>query len=96
LTNAGIEEGLVSNEQIVAAIIANNGDVNAAATSITAMRDSFLGAFANKNGGAKPPTVNGDLPQPPRSQKRGDGFDGARAGALQMLTQRMQGDAQSQ
>lgn len=91
LKAAGITEGLVTDEQMVAALIAHNGDLNQAVASFTGLRDGFLKGFTDANGaGPKPPTVNGETPQAPKGglrQKSGDGFREASLGAQQMLSQ---------
>lgn len=95
LNTAGIEESIVPDEMIVASIIANNGDEQAAAAQLTGLRDSFLSSFTQANGGApKAPAVKGTLPQPGRVAKKGDGFDKARDGAKQFLAQRQAAAAQ--
>lgn len=96
LTTAGIEEGLVTDEMIVSAIIAHNGDEQGAANMLTAMRDNFLGAFAKQNGGGvKPPNVQGNLPQPQKAGgRKGDPFADAKTGARQLLEQRAAAAAQ--
>lgn len=94
LTAAGISEEHVPDEMIRAAIIANDGDGEQAALQLKGMRDNFLAAFAQANGGPKPPQVKGDLPQPKKGQRRGDGFDEAREKSRQLLAQRAQAQAQ--
>jgi hypothetical protein len=90
LTQGGIEESVVTDEMIVAAVLANNGDEQAAANSFIALRQAFLGAFTqNKTTPGKQPVVNGEVPKTPKGRggRRGDGFDSARTGALQHLKQ---------
>jgi hypothetical protein len=89
LTQGGIPENVVSDEAIVAAIIATNGDEQAAANMFSSIRDGLLGAFTNdKTAGNRAPAVNGQLPETPQGPKRrGDGFDEARTGAKQFLAQ---------
>lgn len=95
LNTAGIEAETVTDKMIVAAIIASDGDEQVAGQMLTGLRDSFLASFTKSNGGApRPPNVQGQLPQPPRSQKKGDGFDDARTGAAQLLAQRNAAAAQ--
>lgn len=98
LSQAGIEDGIVGDEIIVAAIIASEGDAQAAGQLITGLRDTFLASFTKQQTGAapKPPNVQGKLPQPPKTgRRRGDGFDDARTGARAMLETQRQGAAQS-
>lgn len=91
LKAAGITEGLVTDEQIVAALIAHNGDMNQVVQSFTGLRDGFLKGFTETNGqGPRQPTVRGDTPQAPKGSPRpraGDGFRQASIGAAQMLAQ---------
>lgn len=92
LTQGGIPVETVTDQMIVAAIIANNGDEQAAANMFSSLRDGFLGAFTNgKTAGGKPPAVNGDLPAPAKpAGRRGDGFAQAKTGAKQYLEQQKQ------
>ena len=93
LTQGQITEEQVSDEMVVAAIIANNGDEQAAATMLTQMRQNFLAGFANnQTGGPKEPAVEGKLPGAPKQGKSGrkdpDGFGSeANASARQRLGQ---------
>lgn len=90
LTQGGITDGLVTDEMIVAAVIANNGDEQAAANSFVALRNGFLGEFTNgKTAGAKAPNVQGELPATPKpgGNRRGDSFAAAKTGAKQFLEQ---------
>jgi hypothetical protein len=92
LTDGGISAEAVPDNIIVAAIIANNGDEAAAAQSLLTMRTALLGEFTQTKTppGGKKPAQQGKLPASKQgSRRRGDGFDGARQGAEQMLAQRM-------
>jgi hypothetical protein len=92
LATAGITEELVTDEMIVASIIANDGDEQAAANMLSQMRQNFLGAFANgKTGGPPAPNVQGEVKAPAKAggRRRGDGFDDAKVGAKQYLEQQM-------
>lgn len=98
LTAAGITEGLVTDEQIVAALIAHNGDMNQVVQSFTGLRDGFLRGFTEANGqGPRQATVRGETPQAPKGTPRpkaGDGFRQASIGAAQMLAQNAAAGAQ--
>lgn len=91
LTQSGIPDTVVTDQVIQAAIIASDGDEQAAVNMLTAMRDGFLGAFTNgRTANGQAPAVNGQLPQVPKPSKgRDDGFRDARVGARQYLEQQM-------
>lgn len=95
LTTSGISPEMVSDETIVAFIIAHNGDEQAAANAISQMRQNFLADFTNNSGERKEPTVQGQLPGQPKQsgRKDRDGFDAAKAGARQMLEQSARANA---
>lgn len=98
LKAAGITEGLVTDEQIVAGLIAHNGDLNQVVQSYTGLRDGFLKGFTNANSqGPRQPTINGQPPQAPQPglrSKSGDSFRSASQGAAQMLAQSAAAGAQ--
>lgn len=90
LTQGSIPENIVTDQMIVAAVIANDGDEQAAANMFSSMRDGFLGEFTNgKTTGGQAPTVNGKIPDTPKPSKgrKGDGFAEAKTGAKQFLQQ---------
>jgi hypothetical protein len=91
LKASGIRDDLVSDEQIVAALIVHKGDISMAAQSFTGLRDGFLTDFTNTNSnGSRPPTIRGDTPQAPKEGLRprgGDPFRQASVGAQQFLAQ---------
>jgi len=92
LTQGGIDESLVTDPMIVAAIIASDGDEQAAANMFSSLRDGFLGAFTNgKTTPGTPPAVQGQLPVTPKpTGRRGDSFGAAKQGAKQFLAQQRQ------
>ena len=93
LTQAEIGEDQVSDELLVASIIACDGDEQAAANLINQTRQNFLAAFTNgKTAGGQPPAVNGDLPKPAATsgRKDPDGFGSAKTQARQFLEQQAQ------
>jgi DNA-binding protein H-NS len=90
LKAAGIHsDGLVTDEQLVAGLIAHNGDINQVVQSYSGLRDGFLKEFTTANGqGPRQPTVRGEVPGAPKGTPRpraGDGFREASIGAAQML-----------
>jgi hypothetical protein len=91
LKASGIPDELVSDEQIVAALIVHKGDISMAAQSFTGMRDGFLKDFTTANAnGSRAPTVRGETPQAPKTGLRGrqgDAFRDASIGAQQFLAQ---------
>lgn len=95
LTQGQIPENLVTDEMITAAIIATNGDEQAAANMFTALRDGFLGNFTqNRTTPGSEPRINGELPKgPAKTQRKGDGFDDARTKSLQYLRSAQAGAA---
>jgi hypothetical protein len=98
LVSAGLPEDLLSNELLNGAIIAHNGDVPAATTMITNMREAILRGFTESNGsGPKPPTIVGGAPQAPKNNMRpksGDGFRSASVAAEQALRAAAASEAQ--
>lgn len=96
LTSAGIPENTVSDDMVVAAIIANNGDEQAASQSLLQLRQNLLGNFTKQqtSAGGKEPTVQGKLPQAPKAKgRKGDPFAEAKLGAEQLLKQQQAGAA---
>lgn len=91
LKNAGIPEGLVTDEQITAELIVRQGDINQVVSSFTGLRDGFLGNFTNQNSnGQRPPTISGKPPEAPKNGlrgRKGDEFREASLGAQQFLAQ---------
>jgi DNA-binding transcriptional MerR regulator len=91
LKASGIPEELVSDEQIVAALIVHKGDISTAAQSFTGLRDGFLKDFTTANAnGSRAPTIRGGTPQAPKEGLRprtGDAFREASVGAQQFLAQ---------
>jgi hypothetical protein len=91
LKASGIPDDLVSDEQIVAALIVHKGDISTAAQSFTGLRDGFLKDFTtNNSNGSRAPTVRGEMPQAPKqglNPRRGDPFREATVGAQQFLAQ---------
>lgn len=90
LTQGGIDESLVNDQMIVAAVIAHNGDEQAAANSFIQLRQGLLGAFTNeKTTPGKQPTQRGQVPKPAaKPGRRGDGLAEAKSGARAFLEQR--------
>jgi hypothetical protein len=91
LTASGIPPELVSDEQIVAALIVHKGDMTGATQSFTGLRDGFLKDFTTANSnGSRAPTIRGETPQAPQEGLRGrngDAFRNASVGAQQFLAQ---------
>jgi len=98
LAAAGLPEELLSQELLNSAIIAQNGDVAAATTMLTNMRESILKGFTESNGsGPKPPTMVGGAPQAPQGNLRprqGDPFRQATVAAEQALAMSNRAEAQ--
>jgi len=99
LASAGLPEDLLSQELLNSAIIAQNGDVAAATTMLTNMRESILKGFTESNGsGPKPPTMVGGAPQAPQQgnlrPRQGDAFRQASVAAEQALAMSNRADAQ--
>lgn len=92
LTQGNIPENLVTDQMIVAAVIANDGDEQAAANMFSSLRDGFLGAFTqSKTADGTQPTVRGQVPQTPKNNgRKGDGYAAAKQGAKQYLEQQRQ------
>jgi hypothetical protein len=91
LQAAGLPQDLISEEQMTAALIVHQGDINAAVGSFTGLREGLLGGFVAQNGqGPGQPRVNGELNVPSTGIKGGKGKDAFRQasiGAQQMLAQ---------
>jgi hypothetical protein len=98
LTQAGIAEDQISDEMIIGAIIANNGDVAQATTHFINLRDKMLSAFTQGKTGPTAPRVNGNVPDAPKQNsktpRKGDVFGGVKDAALQRLKQSMSAVAQ--
>lgn len=95
LKQAGVPEGLVTPEQLTAALIVTKGDIPQAVAQFNSLREGFLKGFVETNGnGPKSPTVNGGVPQVPKGGLRprgGDPFRQASVGAQQMLAANARG-----
>jgi len=96
LTEAGIPEELITDQQIVANLIAHKGVPSEATKSLLSFRDGLLKGFTDKKtestGELNMP--KGSPPAPPKGRTPRDGFEKARGGAEQFLKQNMAAAAQ--
>ena len=69
---------------VVAAIIANNGDIMAAANSFMGLRDGFLKGFTQgkENNNGRAPSMPNGAPQAPKGNLRANNRDGFRQASI--------------